>query len=303
MRKFGRIYNLEVETNDGTSLTFSLPVTVEFDVIRNFMSSLNTCQFRLYNLSPEHRRALQKNRMDQANLRFLTFAIGYESEGGLSVGFSGNVQECNSYRQGVDYITDIECQDGAFGVFHGRVEATFPPGTTRRSMIQKLVKTLPGVQLGAIGNSYDDTLSRGNSYSGKTWEILKGLSDGDAFIDKGRVFMLSQNEYLDIGSTTIIDSSSGLLGTPIRQQNNLVLHMILTPEITMCQKVTLKSQTESWMNGDYKVISIHHAGIISSAVAGEATTEIGLMAPLLGVQNSKVKNGILGELIPVKVNQ
>ena len=300
MKKFGRNYSIEIGTLDGKSLTFKLPVTIEFDINRNSMQSLNTSEFTLYNLSPEHRRLLQKNQFNFASKRYITFVAGYA--GNISVAYTGEVLECNSYRQGVDYLTNISCQDAVAGIFDGSVQETFPAGLTRKKAIEKLAKSMPGVKLGAIGDGYDGVLNRGISMDGKAYTILQQLSDGTTFIDNGKVNILRPEEYIEIdGPDTVIDASYGLLETPVREGTYLNLLMVFEPRLIVGQKVTLKSSTETWMNGDFRLISLHHSGMISDSVCGDAKTGVGLLAPSLGFVDSKTGKIVeQGKLTPYK---
>ena len=153
--------------------------------------------------------------------------------------------------------------------------------------------------MGAVSPSLSGTTSRGTSYSGSAVHVADSMSGGCHFFDNSKVHVLAANEYIDDGSEMIIDASSGLLGTPEREETGLRIPMIFEPKLFIAQKVTLKGQVEPWMNGDYKVISLHHRGTISDAVCGTATTSVGLWAPFLGMG---VWGGEPGKLTPVRMS-
>ena len=52
--------------------------------------------------------------------------------------------------------------------------------------------------------------------------------------------------------------------------------MIFEPRLQIGQFVRIKSQTETFYNGVYKVVGIEHSGIISDAQSGQCKTKVSL---------------------------
>lgn len=274
--KFGRAYKLEVQAIDGTTITLALPFTIQFDIVRNTLTSANTATIRIYNLSVNNRALLRKDAWATNDFRAITLYAGYGSN--LPKVFDGNIMQAWSVREGVNFITQIECFDGGFAFVNGLTNLNFPAGTPQRDVITTVMATgLPNVTVGSVG-AYPGALSRGNSYAGNTVDILKDLTGGGFFVDNGKANALGDTECL-AGQTLIIDSADGLLGTPVREQFTLYFDMLFEPSLVAGQKVTLDSITAANFNGDYKVVSTKHRGMISDAVCGEAITSVGLFAP------------------------
>jgi hypothetical protein len=263
---------LQVQTQDGGVLTVEPPFTMEFDITRNILTSANVSSIRIYNLSKNNRNQIRKNVNDYGDLRQITFTAGYGTN--LPVVFTGNISQAWSVREGVNVITQVESFDGGFAFTNGLTNEQFPSGTPQSTIIASLAGSLPGVTLGAIGN-YPGVTSRGNSYSGTTTDLLRELTGGGFFIDNGKVNCLGDSECLQ-GEIELINSASGLLGTPVREQTILNFDMLFEPRLVIGQKIQLQSITESNFNGFYKVISIKHRGMISEAVCGDAITSVGL---------------------------
>ncbi len=269
--KLGRNYVLEVGQADGTTLTVTLPFTIEFDITRNTLTSANVCSIRIYNLSLNHRNQIRYN---QSNLgqpfRLIRLKAGYGQN--LPFIFTGNISQAWSVREGVNFITTIECFDGGFAFGNGTTNIEFPAGETLQNVVENLAESLPFVSRGAIG-SYPGTLTRGNSYSGNTADILKELTGGGMFIDQGKVHCLGDNEYIaDNGNTLLINASSGLLGTPVLEQTIVHFDMIFEPNLEVGRRALLQSITEANFNGYYKITAVKHRGMISDAVCGDAVT-------------------------------
>lgn len=278
-QKFGRNYLLNVETQDGSTLTIQPPFTLEFDITRNVLTSANVASMRIYNLNANHRGQIRKNVNDYADLRLIQLLAGYGSK--LSLVFEGNITQAWSVREGPNFITQIESFDGGFAFANAASNLTFPAQTEQLTVIDSLIKDLAGagVRPGVVG-AIDGQLSRGNAYSGNTCDLLKQLTGGRFFIDNGKAFVLADNECIT-GPIAAINASSGLLNTPVREQTIITFDMLFEPRLIIGQQVVLDSATaEPGINGSYKVISLKHRGIISEAVCGEAITSVGLLQPL-----------------------
>lgn len=270
MDKFGRNYQLLVGTQNGGTITVALPFTIEFDITRNTLTSANVCQIRIYNLSQVNRNQIRFNASDYGQFRPVVLRAGYGQN--LPVVFTGNVSQAWSVREGVNFITQIECYDGGFAFSNGVTATQFPAGVTQKNVIQTLAGTLPNVKLGAVGD-YPGTLGRGNSYSGNTTEILRDLTGGGFFIDNGKANALGTNEYIATANgVTQINAKSGLLNTPVLEQTIVRFDMLFEPNLVVGQRIQLDSITESNFNGFYKTTAVKHRGMISEAVCGAVIT-------------------------------
>lgn len=274
MLKFGRNYILTIQATGGGEIVIKPPFTIEFDIKRDTLSSLNVASIRIYNLSEKTRSQIRKNQYDFGLYKKIRLDAGYGNN--LSTIMIGNVTKASSVREGVNFVTSIECYDGGFAFNNAFTSQQYPSGTANTSVVANLVDSLKpyGVDRGVIGELEGST-GRGNSYSGATCNILKELTGGAFFIDNQRANILGDNEYIE-GDVTVINSSTGLLGTPKREEAYLIFDMLFEPKLAVGRKIKLKSSTEKNYNGEYKVISIHHKGMISESVGGSVITSVGL---------------------------
>lgn len=276
MDKLNRNYFLSVLDTSLTSfIQVELPFTVEFDISTNTLIGVTDANFRIYNLARENRGRI---RQDQTEFRFnrpISFAAGYATN--LPTLFRGNVNQAWSVREGTDFITEIIAQDYGFASVNATINTSFAAGTPRQSIIEALVGSLAqfGITRGVIG-SFPGEIPRGNAYSGNTFDILNQMTGGAVFVDKGRIYLLGDNEAL-AGQLTTIGPGNGLLGTPVRENTYVYVNMIFEPRLILGQVLNLESETgDSSVNGEYKVISLKHRGMISPAICGTAITSVGL---------------------------
>ena len=263
-------YSLQVETSDKEHVTIEPPFTIDFEISRKWLMSANTCTLRIYNLAEATRNRLYKDLYQTTVYRALQFRAGYPDYP-LPLIFNGNVLHCYSYRQGVDFITEIEGQDGQIAMVNGFSTMTKTAGTSTGDMLRSLIADLPEIDGSAIIGTFDQVNSRGEALMGNTWQLISEKSGNCAVIDNEQVKILNDNEVI-AGEIPEISSASGLLGSPLRSEQMIQVSLIFEPRLTLGQKVHLNSTTNPIFNRDYKVMGIQHQGTISPSVDGERKT-------------------------------
>lgn len=281
MRKYGRAYSLLLVTEKGVDITIKLPFTLQFDIQRSDYASANFADIRVYNLSKIHRDQIQHDQYDNnsgANFLSVTLQAGYGDGPQWPVVFSGVATRAYSYRQGVDFITVIQAFDGGNSINNAFSTIQVPAGTPQTDIFNALLNDLIpyGVNPGAVSD-FEGLVSRGQSFSGNTAQILDALSNGNFFIDNSVANVLKPGDVI-ARPTLLLNAESGLLGTPIKEQQFILLELLFEPRVAVGTLVQVQSTTAAAYNGPHEVSSVHHKGIISAAVAGEATTSLGLRA-------------------------
>jgi hypothetical protein len=278
-----RQYTLEIDTNAGTKLTITPPITLEFDINRKAWTSSNTSILKLYNLSEKHRSQLRRDYHDYGiaqQARTLTLKAGYDED--LKVIFRGNITVAQSVRQGVNWITTIESNDIGFALAGAYYSQTYGANISYMQIYKDMLKSLGsyGIQVGTIVDDGKKTTKQ-ITIDGNTVSELFKLTKGNLSIDNGIANIVPMNRGLP-ASLPEITSENGLIGTPILQDQYVQVTMVFEPGIILNQKIQLKSKYfgnyyNAIQNADYKVNGIKHQGIISPTVSGEATTTVTLV--------------------------
>lgn len=271
--KFGRSYALSIQTqNPLVNLNVALPLTMEFDITRKLYSSANVSSLRVYNLSMNHRNQVRKNAWQVDEYRQVVLRAGYGLN--LPIIFQGNITQAWSVREGDNFITTIEGFDGGYAFANPQTNPVFPSNTPQQAIITTLAGNLPKVAVGAIG-AYSGSTGLGASYSEPTSQVLAQLTGNGFFVDNEVANCLNTNEVI-AGDVLLISPQSGLLNTPVLEQNFLYFDILFEPKLYIGQQVILQSTTDFLYNGPAKVVSIHHRGTISAAVCGDAVSSVGL---------------------------
>lgn len=279
MDKFKRNYILSVQGFNGDVIEIKPPFTIEFDIIRNTLTSVNVSSVRIYNLSEAKRNQIRKNWWDFSDIRAFVLKAGYGDI--MPVVFTGQITQASSVREGTNFITTIESFDGGDALSNSQTNVVATSGTPVQSVIENLAQSLDASSDGAVTKgkigTFPGTLSRNISLSGKTVDILNDFTGGCYFVDNGKLNCLKDDEVL-IGEVQVINSASGLLGTPKIEQTFLVFDMLFEPRLIAGQQLKVESITDSNFNSEYKVLGIKHRGMISEAICGDCITTVELNA-------------------------
>lgn len=254
------------------------PLTLEVDIERSTLSSLNTATFTLYNLSPNTRADIEQDRWEAYLYRSITLVAGYQSWPSQPKIFQGNILQANSMRRGPDWVTVIEAMDGAFALSQGTINVPVDPGQSAQSLFGTLIAAMPKVTVGFISPNLQRQAVRSISLTGSPWDRILELArfyNAEAFIDHEQVYILSKDEFLPTpqGGISVVTDQTGLVNTPRRFNDLLEVDMIFEPRFIVGQFYNLNSAIAA-NNGVYKVNGIKHAGNISRAVDGGCITTV-----------------------------
>ena len=277
MRKWTRNYVLTVQVDEYAKeyVDITFPLTLSFHIKRSVNATANTADITILNLSESTRRKVFLDNYKYMYYKGVELRAGYgDRVETLPLIFKGNIQSAFSRRNGVNFETTINALDGGFAYMNGTSNRQFAKGTTDKQALRALVKDLPGITPGHLGN-FNSVLSRGNSVSGNTIEFFKTYSDNHFFIDLEQMNCLLDNEVFE-GNIKVIDASCGLLGSPLREEAYLTFEMIFEPRLQIGQFVEIDSITETIYNGTYQVVGIEHSGMISDAQSGQCKTKVSL---------------------------
>lgn len=246
-------YFLTVGLRNGGTITVRPPMRITFNIEQATTGGLNKANIQIYNLSDSTRAQIVKDPTDSVIMQ-VTLQAGYV--GNIKQIFKGNITQARNARQGVDFITSIECLDGNEAALSSFTSAAV---RGKNESIQQLVNDMHGVESGKI--TEQSPLTRAKIMFGNSWKLLRDSTDPqqEVFIHDQRVNILNRNEVL--GSTIpIVSPATGLKTTPEKQQQQIVFTTLINPAIRLGEQVSLQSTTARYINGIYKVISISFTG-------------------------------------------
>lgn len=292
MNKFCRRYVLAIEGESSapssqpqikaaltSAFTITDPLTVQFSITRQCLGGNQEATFRIYNLAERTRNRLQKDYYQTDEFRAIQFKAGYDldedARGSLPIVFNGQVREAYSFRDGVDWVTEITAFDMGTMALSSYINETVGAGQTEQAILRHLSTKIKGSSAPAAVGKFPNTTKRATVLSGNVMDIIQSYVGHKTVTDNGRLLLLNDDEYL-AGHDLTIDASSGLLGTPRRAAALLNVDLLFEPRATLYAMATIESDTMPEYNGDYKILSVKHDGIISGGVGGSCKTSLGL---------------------------
>lgn len=268
------------------------PITIEFVVKRHNIISTNTADITIYNLNLNTRSLIRKDQWETDVYRPVELWAGYADPIGSLLQeidspnmnladrqdyptiFKGNVTRAYSYRQGVNFLTKLECQDAGFAFVNSDVNLSYGVGVPYVQIIRDLIKAMgPTITVGAIGG-FEGVTKRAFSIVGDPKEQLAYLTGGHFYIDSEQAYCFQENEYNGHRTVTKISDANGLLGVPVKANGYVSLDMLFEPGLVIAQLVALETTTVPYYNSNYIVQSITHKGMISETTCGSVITSV-----------------------------
>lgn len=274
--KFLRFYEIRIKTPAGKQYVIGNPFSAQFDIDRSVMSTVNNAKVTLYNLAPDTRNGIYKDRYSVTQYWQMFILAGYGGNELYEI-FRGNIYEAFSYKKGPDWITEITGYDGAYAIQNGFTAETMTKETSYRDMVTRVIHTMPEVLPGVLGSAVSDEMpARGQVIVGGSYDAIQELTGGTAFIDGETINVMSPDDVIG-GAPFVLHGGEGgsMLETPRRREQFLEVKCLFSPEVRVGHICEIRS-AESRYNGQYKVYGIKHTATISGATCGEATTMISL---------------------------
>lgn len=206
---------------------------VQFEVVKTIDAAPNTALIRIFNLSPTNEARI-KNEFDEVLLN-----CGYQDA--VRLVFRGNIKHVYRYRDGNDYITEIEAADGDRAYRTAIVNETLAAGTTNRQLIDRLVGTMPGANATPYVGIPDKGRIRGKVITGNTRDALGEIArDADAnwSIQDGRLVIVPAQGLMD-GEAVVIRADTGMLGAPEVNDKGITVKCLLNPQLRINGAVQL----------------------------------------------------------------
>lgn len=275
-KKKQRIYRLTVQDVDENGMPINKaiiiqnPITIDFSVNRTLFADVNTLDAEIYNLKPETYNRLF---FDYFNCKYRTVILeaGYETTG-MSTIFIGDMWSCYTRREGSDVITKMHCIVGLKSL-QATSDVTLAGITRDRVLAQVADDMLLKLE---IYSGEDKKFTRPVTLRDNSMKIATQYSDGNAFIDNGKLIILNDTDAIK-GEVLLINDESGLLGVPKHEEAILSVDIIFEPRIIIGQIIEVNSRIHPMFNGQYKVFGVKHEGVISGAESGKATTTLEML--------------------------
>ena len=200
---------------------------IHFEVGKTIESAPNVAIIKIYNLHPDN-EAKVKNEFDEVLLN-----AGYE--GAMRLVFRGNIKHVYRYREGADYITEIEAGDGDKDFSRAVMNETLAAGTSNAQLVDRAVGSFKGTGGTTKGHVQVNERARirGKVISGNTRDVIGDVareSGANWSIQDGQLVIVSSNDVLP-GQAIVIRADTGMLGAPEINDKGIAVKCLINPQL------------------------------------------------------------------------
>lgn len=213
---FNRVCSLVIGNSGGKGRELS-GLRIAFEIQKGSTKSPNKCTVKIWNAAPDTRS------MIEIIGNILILKAGYSEDIGAATIFSGNVTRAITVREGPDWITELEIEDGFLEFRDSKVSLSMGKGVTMQQVVTEIskkfglsVRPLPSDIAAkqypsgfAFVGRVRDAMDRACDHGGLEWSIQNRELQ---IIKKGGVF--KQVAYL-------LSSDTGLIGSPMKESKTM----------------------------------------------------------------------------------
>lgn len=254
IKQYGRQYILTIG-NSKESIQIN-NLRTAFSISHTHDKTPNKATIRVWNLNPSHRHQVTGGEFKQVSL-----AVGYGSLENCRVLYAGQITKPAVIREGLDFILELTCDDGATAYRDAFVNVTLAAGSTHEDVIAHCAGQMAGITPGNIGLPGAVTFKRAKVCYGPARHVMTQVADhhgADWMIQNGELHILHP-DYCLPGEGALLNEGSGMLGSPKPTDRGLEVSCLLRPEITVGSLVRIESIITDY-NGDYKVVAVKSEG-------------------------------------------
>jgi len=205
---------------------------IQFEITKTIGRVPNTCEIKIYNLSPDNEAKI-KGEFDEVLVN-----AGYKGHALLI--FRGNIRRTFRYRDGNDYIMQIDAADGDKDFRKSIVNTTLAAGSSSAQLLDHVVGTFSSTKRGHAVIK-DRARLRGRVISSPSRDVLDDIaaeSDAHWSIQDGVLEIVPVDSTLPT-EAIVLRSDTGLLGAPEVDDKGIKAKCLLNPAIRVNGKVQL----------------------------------------------------------------
>ena len=186
---------------------------ISFDIEKTNTKSANNAKVLIYNLN-ESNKSILKSKEDLS----LTLEVGYGANG-VDLLFTGDIVRSTTQRNGADFITTIEVDDGDESLRKAKLEKSYAAGASEKTIVEDALQSMKDagqIIIGSIASLKDEVAQNGFSASGLASNIVEQITS-----KQGLEFSIKDNETQILGTdedtgeeAIVLTPSTGLIGSP-----------------------------------------------------------------------------------------
>lgn len=226
--------------NDTEALDLS-DLRIRFSVRRGDVTTPNSADIRVYNVSDETARKSQLREFERVVLQ-----AGYA--GNYGVIFDGTIKQVRRGRESqTDTYLDITAADGDSAYNFAVMNVSLAAGSTPDDHLQACLQAMAsrGITMGEKPNLPTNKLPRGKVMFGMVRDHLDTLAkstDTSWSFQDGQLTLIPNTAYLP-GEAVVVNSATGMVGLPEQTQNGITVKMLLNPSVKIGRRLQIDNKS------------------------------------------------------------
>lgn len=199
---------------------------IQFEVVKTVDSKPNKALIKVFNLNQTHDAQIRTEYTDV----FLN--AGYE--GALNLVFRGNITHVFHYKEGTDWITEIEAADGDKDYRNAVVNEVLAAGATNQDVVDRVMRSMPNTSKGYAEASKAGR-TRGKVLVGNARDHLDKIAkqDGANWSIQDGTLQIVKTDSLLPNEAIVVNSATGMLGAPEINEDGITVKFLMNPKATV----------------------------------------------------------------------
>lgn len=196
---------------------------IVFEIVKDHQSAPNQANIKIYNLNDQHQA--------QIRTEFDDVIVNAGYEGAEAVLFRGNVKHVYRYREGNDWIVEIDAGDGDRDFRGAVVNETLSAGVSDQQLVDRVCSNFSTTKKGSVKGVGATRRLRGKVVSGNARDVLQDVArqhDCTWSIQDGRLQIVKSNGVLD-SEAILVNRDTGMLGAPQQDDKGIKVKTLLNP--------------------------------------------------------------------------
>lgn len=209
MPLFDRVAELVVGQSGKEGLLIK-DLRISFSIEKTLTETLNTSTIRIYNLSPTSRKIVE------APNNAVILKAGYTQDKGALTIFVGIVRRSLTIREGVDWVTELELDDGLIAYRDSKFSTSFDPGSRGVDVLKQVADKF-GIAVGKLPDAIEQKIyPNGFSFVGRARDAMAKVCNYlglEWSIQNQTIQVLKKGGYRE-RTAIVISTDTGMIKSP-----------------------------------------------------------------------------------------
>jgi hypothetical protein len=210
---------------------------IQFEIVKTVDKEPNYAIIKIYNLNPLN-EAKVRNEYDEVIVN-----AGYQ--GVARIVFRGNIRHVYRYREGNDWITEIDAGDGDKDYRNAIMNETLAAGTSVEQLVDRAVRSFSGGTVKGTTQLPPARRLRGKVISGNTRDILSNVANecgANWSIQDGQLQIVRTDSVLP-EQAIVVNAQTGMLKAPQINDKGISVTALLNPQFRVNGTIQLDNNS------------------------------------------------------------